>query len=234
MSCGSDDCLVMNVEAGDLLCENEGVDETSLNWFALTLKTPPVSPQRKRPGLTLPSEPRSKVSRSGDEEMYVYRDYYMTLDRFSAYRDLANVYFFDVQFIDNNVSEVSMLGPGMTSIFHRVYALPARTSNPKTFRHNILYTGRRIYGVSSANLFNDDALYASIPQGAVIIIRGRDKLRYLRSQISDNKLVKYFTFPTKFVAGTDVCPIHTKAGICAVANVINMSKYYKMYTELCK
>lgn len=227
MSNGSDDCLVMNVEAGDL-------DE--LNWYSLTLKTPPASPQRKRPGPTPPAEqqPRSKMSRGGDEETYVYRDYYMTLDRFSAYRYLADVYFFDVQFIDDNVSEVSMMGPGMTTIFHRVYALPARASNPKTFRHNIVYTGRRICGVSNVNLFNDAKLYASIPQGAVIIIRGRDKLRYLRSQIGDNRLVKYFTFPSKFVAGTDVCPIHTKAGICAVANVINMSQYYKMYTELCK
>lgn len=155
-------------------------------------------------------------------------DYFMTADRLIKDHPDDNIYLVDLQFTDGRVSEIAMIGPSLPIIYHRSYNM--RTIyNRKTYRHNIHYTGRHRKFISDVNLFNDDYVFKNIPPGSIFILRGRDKLHEMRSKIDASVNARFFTFPEKLVPSKDVCSIHANVSMCAVANVIQMAKYYNMY-----
>lgn len=158
-------------------------------------------------------------------------DYFMTYERFCRDHLDDNVFFVDLQFMDRRVSEIAMIGPSLPIIYHRSYNI-RYALNHKTYRHNMNYTARGRNFISDVNLFNDDYVFKNIPRDSIFILRGRDKLRQMRLLINNQSLnIKFFTFPEKLMSSTNICPIHIDVGMCAVANVIKMAKYYNMYTD---
>lgn len=157
-------------------------------------------------------------------------DYFMTNDRLNRDHANDNIFLVDLQFTDGQLAEIAMICPMLPIIYHRSYNT-RNIHNRKTYRHNLTYTGRHRNFICDKDLFNDDYIFKNIWSGSIVILRGRDKLYEMRSKIDSRKDVKYFTFPEKLMPGKDVCSIHADVSMCAVKNVIQMAKYYNLYSS---
>lgn len=159
--------------------------------------------------------------------MYLTRQRY--LDEFGD----KPLIFVDIQFIDKQVSEIAIIRPDATTIYHRFYnVLMNKNMNRRTVNHNIRYTGY-VSGSAIYNIFNDSDFFSTLPNDAIYVIRGLYKYRYLRNLLQTfGKKYTIFTFPEQFNRHFQ-CPLHIiPSSMCAVYNVISMSKYYDMYTNL--
>lgn len=157
-------------------------------------------------------------------------DYFMTCDRLHREHADDNIFLVDLQFADGQLAEIAMICPMLPIIYHRSYNT-RNVHNRKTYRHNLSYTGRHRNFICDKDLFDDNYIFKNIWAGSIIILRGRDKLHEMRSKIDSRKDVKYYTFPEKLMPGKDVCSIHADVSMCAVKNVIQMAKYYNLYSS---
>lgn len=167
-------------------------------------------------------------------------DFYLRNERLSRMDKILGyklcVYLVDIQFVDNILCEIAIAGPNMHTLYHRSYEVTSHR-NPSTYRHNMNYVGRSQRAVQpriGTIVYNDQAFFENLYPGSVFVLRGKNKVVYMRNLLyrlkNHNNMI--LTFPERFENNGNMCSNHSVAGHCAASNVKQMTEYYKMYRHL--
>lgn len=167
-------------------------------------------------------------------------NYYLSAERFRSEFQNCPIAVVDIQFVSGKPVELCMALPNLPILYHRNFSAPKVTDvrNRRTYEHNLNYTGAHVSYSKRDSLFRDDVIFQSLPTDTVFVIRGKNKLNELRKMLRRFQSKKFtaLTYPLKFrksLRNDRSCNSHRVGNVmCSVENVIEMCKYYNVYSDM--